>query len=336
MSDETQDNGTAESTTSTTTKDKKRPTHDGVSRADQHTCLPERLTIIGIDTKDGPEHPLFDGQSNAYELEADKIQNYYHNGVLQAVKVRRDGDRFIVVFGRKRCRYLRAANALRVKDGLPPMKITFTITTASDEALVGMVMMENLVRTEATFRQKAEMAQRLIEGWGYSPEDVGQSAGVSLATVNSWLKFNNLAEPVKREVDNGLAATSALYLSDLPREDQVKELADLKVKAAATGKKLTVRNVRAAATKNAKKGRIAITHRELRAFSASDQWGDAPSQVQEAILAILGDADIPKWLKIRPGEMTARVEKKAEKPKNGKNGKAKLFADDPADAPPVN
>jgi ParB-like chromosome segregation protein Spo0J len=336
------DNGAAESTHEENghngkpaTKDKKRPAHEGVSRADLSTAPPEMLTIIGYDTKDGPEHPFCDVQSNAYVLEEDKIQNYYHNGCIQNVECRRDGDRYLVAFGRKRTRYLREANKRRVADGLPPMKIRFTITRATDAQIVGRVMMENLMRTEPTFQQKAEMAQRLVEGWGYSPEDVRETAGVSLATVQSWLEFNGLSDAVKAKVVSGVVSpTAALYLKDLPRAEQAGKLAELEKTAASAGRKVSVREARRTLNQAGKAGRIAPTKRELHALSASEQWADVPRHAQEAILWLLGESDAPNWAtSVKTGAIPEK--KPAEKGGKSKARKAAaaLFKDGPADAP---
>src|SRR5262245_22861414 len=81
---------------------------------------PSVVIIIGLDTDDGPTHPLFDGESNdAPLLEAD-VQFTYEHGVLQPVSCKRDGKNLLVVYGRGRTRQLREANKRRIANGLQP------------------------------------------------------------------------------------------------------------------------------------------------------------------------------------------------------------------------
>ncbi len=312
---------------------RKRPERAGVKRGELNSTTEDVFLIYGLDTKDGPEHALYDAQSNAYELEEAKIKHYEKVGVLTPIRVSPDGPKFGIVYGRKRLRYWRESTKRRVARGEEPLPIPFMITKAKLENLAVMVAIENMVRTEATFAQRADMVLRLVEGHGMDPDDVGVDLGLSKTQVEALLTYNTLDESVRSKVEAGvLKATAALYLAPLPRAEQKAELAKLEEKSQKTGRAITVRGVRAETKAQNNGGKLAPTAREIKSLSGADEWSSMPKAGREALeWAFLG-GEKPDWV---PASFTpGAIPDKPKKPKRGENGhSAALFGPGPSDAP---
>lgn len=102
------------------------------------------LTIIGLDTKDGPEHPLYD-ERIFLPIDEAMVRNIRAFGVIEAINVRKNGPNVEVVDGRQRVRHARIASQRNVEEGLPPIlvpclsPIKATDVTAIGAALVLLV-----------------------------------------------------------------------------------------------------------------------------------------------------------------------------------------------------
>lgn len=194
---------------------------------------PSNLVIIGLDTKDGPEHPLYDERIH-YDLSEEMILDVMRHGVLKPVLVRKNGDRAEVTDGRQRVRCAREANkrlAVR-KDEL--VRVPCMPKAAEDGEHFGMSISANLHHTPDGPLVLARKAQRYIS-MGHSLEETAERFCVSTATVKAWGKLLDLAKPVQQAVDAGkLPATAAVQLAALPREEQVTQLATLIASGPAT------------------------------------------------------------------------------------------------------
>lgn len=83
---------------------------------------PDELVIIGLDTDDGPEHPLYDASIKRPLNEA-TVQDIMLRGVQHAVTGRKNGDRVEVVLGRDRTRHAREAKKRLLEKGVRDFRI---------------------------------------------------------------------------------------------------------------------------------------------------------------------------------------------------------------------
>ena len=127
----------------------------------------DSLTIVGIDTPDGPEHSLW--QPRLATLKATITEEWTASleayGVLEPVLVRKNGDRVEVVMGRRRVLGARVVNARRAEAGQPPMLVTCMIYRGDDKKSSGAVIAENEGRVDDSPVIRAKNVQRL----GQSP-----------------------------------------------------------------------------------------------------------------------------------------------------------------------
>lgn len=201
---------------------------------------PFDYVIIGIDTTDGPEHHLFDGESNAYDAEGDRdmIANVRALGIIKPIRFMRDGDRMIVVDGRTRVRWARCAAKLQKAAGEVVLEVPGIPIRGDERTLYGVSRAAQRHRPDDSPLSNARNAQRLI-GMGSSEADAAVYFGVSLPTLREWLKLLDLDPKVQRLVEKGMAVGAAAKLAKLPRSEQVARVAQI----TAGGDKPTARAV---------------------------------------------------------------------------------------------
>lgn len=195
-------------------------------RIDVGRYNPCDVTIIGIDTEDGPSHPLFDGSSNDSTPSEADVRFTMKHGVMQPVKCKRDGNRLVVVYGRGRTRQLRIANERLVASGGTPWKLPVEIVRGDEVKLLELKIGENHHRRTldpmATARDALALSEKL------PLEAVADTFGVSLSQIKNILKYNDFAPAVAKAVTRGkLSATAASQLTDLSAEEQEAKLTEL-------------------------------------------------------------------------------------------------------------
>jgi ParB family chromosome partitioning protein len=187
---------------------------------------PAQLLIVGIDTKDGPEHYLWDVRIKL-PVNVALAKNINKNGVLEAVKVRKDGDRTLVVAGRQRVRAARLANEWRDAKGLEPILVPVMLERGGDARMVDVMVSENELRANDNVEAKLSKLERFMS-LGRSEEDAAVQFGVEPATIRNWLPLPEAGPAVKRAFTAGLLpATAAIKIAKLPRAEQAKAVADV-------------------------------------------------------------------------------------------------------------
>jgi ParB family transcriptional regulator, chromosome partitioning protein len=152
-------------------------------------------------------------------------------GVLQPVLVRElgPGD-FELIAGERRCRAARRA-------GL--QSVPALVQESSDVRSLEKALIENLHRDDLGALEEAAAYQQLIDGFGYTHEQVATRVGKSRATVTNTLRLLQLPAGVQRFLAEGLiSAGHARALLATPDRSLQEQLAK---RAAAEG--LTVRAV---------------------------------------------------------------------------------------------
>lgn len=190
---------------------------------------PCALIVVGLDTKDGPEHTLYDPRIKL-PLDDSLIRNIMVYGVQVPVLVRKTGveEKPEVVDGRQRVRAAREANKLLTKEGKEPVLVPVVVRKGEDHRLYGISVSANEQRKDDSPLAKARKAARFLD-MGRSEDDVALAFGCTTQAVKQWLKLLELAPEVLRAVDEGLlTAHQAQGLGHLSKDKQRERIEALK------------------------------------------------------------------------------------------------------------
>ncbi|UTV29356.1 ParB/RepB/Spo0J family partition protein [Photobacterium atrarenae] len=165
----------------------------------------------------------------ADEALAELADSIRAQGVIQPIVVREVApQQFEIVAGERRWRAARQA-------GL--QKVPCIIKVIDDRATVAVALIENIQREDLNVMEEAQALARLQEEFSLTHQQVAEAVGKSRATVSNLLRLNQLAEPVKRMVEqHQLEMGHARALLALAHEQQL-EAAQMVV-----AKTLTVRD----------------------------------------------------------------------------------------------
>jgi len=211
------------------------------SRINAFSIDPNEVKIVGLDTDDGPDHPLYDARAAAPLDEAMVLRMRRKGWTHGAAEVRKNGDKLEVVVGRQRIKCLREANRLRhEEDGLGAFKARVFVKQIDGADALELLVAENEQRRADHVLLKAEKAKRLLD-MGSSEDDVCQAFGVQAQTIKNWLRFFDLAPEVQKAVRSGKASFYAvLALAELDRDAQVSALAEIGYAGAGEGEEAEI------------------------------------------------------------------------------------------------
>jgi ParB family chromosome partitioning protein len=197
------------------------------TRTDLFLMDPAQLTIIGLDTPDKENHPLYDSRIHL-PLDEAMVKNIMTFGVLEPVLVRKNGENIEVLDGKQRVRHAREANKRLEAQGSKPLRISVLAPKReSDKNLAGIMVSANEIRRSDEWVQRAEKALKLLN-FGYTKPEIANLFNVSMATVTQWLMFFDLDETIKAKIVNGdLAPSTATLLAKFSHEQQKEELLKL-------------------------------------------------------------------------------------------------------------
>lgn len=193
------------------TFDAKRGTH--------FLLAPEEVVVIGLDTSNGPEHPLWDERIKM-PLQEEMIVSIMRQGVHTPIRVRKNGDKAEVVAGRRRVIHAREANRRLREQGKPPVSIPALVDRGEDLEQAGRALEENELRAGDPLMVKAQKAQRYLN-MGGSIDDAAIHFGVSKTALQNWLALLDVDTSVKKAVAKGeISESAASKLARLSREEQ--------------------------------------------------------------------------------------------------------------------
>lgn len=272
---------------------------------------PQKLVIIGLDTKDGPEHVLYDKR---IKLPVDEglAKDMLMNGFRGSIEVRKNGPTFEVVFGRQRVRSARLANEWAEKQGKEPVMVTCTVKKGSDADFLGIRIGENTHRRGLGVLDTADELKRYLD-MGRTEDEASVTFAMSKAGLRNLMKLHDLAAPVRKAVEaEYLSPSAAAALADLTREDQIAEL-DKLLAGAAEGVKPTRRAAKKAASakKTGGEGVSAPPKRLITKVLKLDKLngGVLPTDFVRGVMWALGDISSTSIKGLRELERLA-VEKK--------------------------
>lgn len=250
---------------------------------------PNDLTIIGLDTKDGEEHPLYDPRIKL-PISEPMVLNLMAFGILEPIEIRMNGAVAEVVNGRRRVRHAREANKRLKKMGSDEIRVPCTIKRGDDGHLFGISVSANEHREDDTPMAKAEKAQRMLD-LGKTEDDVAVAFGVTKVAVKQWLKLLELSAYVRKLVDKrAISASAAAKFADLGHDEQ-KEAVDKLL--AESGGKATTKKAKTAAKKKAKGDEAAYDapgKRMIRKVLINNESDEALDEGQTKILKwVLGE-----------------------------------------------
>lgn len=211
---------------------------------------PEDLLIIGLDTKDGPTHPLYDERVNLPLSEA-LTANIKTYGVIEPVVVRKVDDVPQVVDGRQRVRAAREANRLLKKAGLEPLLVPVILRRGSDDGMLGVMISANENRSDDLLGTKLKKLERFF-AHGKDEEQAAIAFGVTPQTIKNWLVLMEASPQLRKLVELGqLSATAAVKIAGMAIDDQSDAIEEIK-----KGGKPTVERAKQIAKKKKTKGDV--------------------------------------------------------------------------------
>jgi ParB family chromosome partitioning protein len=200
---------------------------------------PEDVTVIGLDTTDGPEHPLYDDRIHL-PIDMNLVKNIMVKGVIQPVQAVKDGDRILIVEGRQRVRAARKANQILRKEGKEPVALKVEPVKGENPDLFGIMVSANEHRKDDTPMAKARKLARFL-AMGKTEQEAAVLFGVTVRSIKDWQLLLDLDPKVQQAVDGGqIAATACKELAKLPRKEQKAALSQL-LETAEPGKRVTQR-----------------------------------------------------------------------------------------------
>ncbi len=208
------------------THNEKRNNPPSATRVNGFKVSPEELVIVGLDTKDKSDHPLYD-ERISMPLRESFVKSVLASGVLQTVLCRKDGSSFQVIDGRQRVRAAREANKRLVASGGEPLRIPVTLRKDTDLTLAMAVVATNEHRQADLPMNRARKALRLLNH-GADIDQIAAQFNVSEQTIKNWLKLHDLDPKVQKAIDAGkISASAAAPLAKLSRDRQIEMLADV-------------------------------------------------------------------------------------------------------------
>lgn len=204
---------------------------------------PWALTVIGLDTDDKADHPLYDKRVKL-PPDTGTVANIKFHGVHTPITVRKNGDYIEVVAGRRRVINAREANVELKTEGKEEVRVPCVLAKGEDADLLGILISENEHRREDTPMARARKLKKLL-AMGRTEEEASIVFGVTKQAVKNWVKLLDLTSKVQKAVDNGkLSASAAIELHSLSHEEQEAKLDEAIAAAAATGGRVTGRDIK--------------------------------------------------------------------------------------------
>lgn len=262
------------------------------TRMSTYAYAPQDLVIIGLDTEDGPEHPLYDPRIKL-PLDKHMVANVEAWGIKENVLITKSDakhpGRPVVVAGRQRVRWARAANENITKraQGEALHQVLTNLEKGDENELAGIMVLENEIRKDDDMITKARKAQKLMTVNKFSAAQVANVFGVSVPSLRVWLKVLQTSPKVQAAVDaKKITASAALALMELPMDKQDEALAGL-IAAAEAGPAPEVgsEDGETAPTKPKKGKKIKITAKDVAAAAsktAKAGGGTAPKATDQA------------------------------------------------------
>lgn len=252
------------------------------TRLNALSLSPWDLHVVGVDpepdgTTAGPENPLYDERIKL-PLDPFLVANIRQMGVLRPVLYRKDGERYLVIDGRRRVMHARAAWTQQRNAGETLVKVPAMAKRGTNVELFGISRASNAMAVVDDPMQNARNAQRHLD-MGATEATTAVVFGVSVQTIKDWQKLLDVAPEIQEQVTaKKVTATAAMELSKLSMADQVKVMRDATEAAGGAIPKAdaVINAVREAQGKNktvTPKEKLASAHDKLCTFAKAQLAG---------------------------------------------------------------
>ena len=170
-------------------------------------------TMVNIESlTPGKYQPRTEFDEEALNSLASSIRE---KGVLQPLLVRRHGDKYEIIAGERRWRAAKLAGL----DKVPVIEKEFT-----DQEVLEVALVENLLRENLSAIEEAEGFQRLIDEFSHTQEALSQIVGKSRSHIANILRLLSLPESVKKLIKEGkISAGHARALVGLENAEALAE-----------------------------------------------------------------------------------------------------------------
>lgn len=194
-------------------------------RGQHFYVLPAEIKII-----DDPKHPLYDPRIKM-PIDEPFIASI-RRGIRTPVRVRKEGDEIVCVFGRRRVRAARIVNERLQAQGAKDaelVRVPCMFAKDDDAEAFRNSIEENAQRVDNDVLTKAADANRMHER-GFSDQEVADAFGVTLVTLKSWNALLDCSKPVKEAVAAGRIRLSDVKdIAGLPVAEQAKKVEEIAV-----------------------------------------------------------------------------------------------------------
>lgn len=158
-----------------------------------------------------PDNVRRDAAADAEMVESIKAQ-----GILQALSVVEDGDRYLLIAGHRRLDGARQAGLTAV-----PASILEHLTTRGQQ--IEAMLVENGQRVDLTPMEEAKAYEQLTFE-GYKPKDIAKATGRAVGTVQARLKLNSLGDEAQAKIHaRELSLDDAIKLTQLEAHPELLE-----------------------------------------------------------------------------------------------------------------
>ena len=166
----------------------------GASRAERPTAeSSEAPGFVSVDLIDeNPYQPRKQFNDEQLGELADTIAKM---GVITALTVRKEGNRYQLIAGERR---LRAAKLAGLR------QVPVVVLEVGENEMIEMALVENIQRTDLNPIEIAESLEQLSQTAGLTHDELAPRVGKSRPTITNYLRLLRLPEKVKEQVRGGL------------------------------------------------------------------------------------------------------------------------------------
>ena len=186
---------------------------------------PNDLVIV-----EDPLHPLCHQKANAKSLNPIYVASIKLDGVLETIKVVKDGEQYLVSEGRQRTKSAREVWRQQAEAGVPledRIEVPVQRVRAPMKVAAAQADAIQTIRRVEDWAEKAEKAHRAIHILNQDITNVAVRFGVDVRTIQNWIKIyesEELREAVSRDE---IRLVDALKLTSLSQEEQQRRVAKL-------------------------------------------------------------------------------------------------------------
>lgn len=189
-----------------------------VSKTDLLNIDPDLLKIV-----EDPKHPAYD-ERIFLPLPEWLITSVDEDGVINPIKIKLEGDDYIVIDGRQRVRAAREANKRRRSRGEVLLRVPCHPMRADEKTQTRMMVKLNEHRQEDDSLTRAKKMARL-QGHGYTNAEIATHFAKTESFVEQHLALLDCVPEIQKAVLAGnMSVTAAIQFAQKPVEAQVAGL----------------------------------------------------------------------------------------------------------------